>query len=319
MRIISKRWHNMFIRRIPKANNCYQLACVFLMIFLNILSFAQNSSASEPLEVYVVNYPLKYFAERIGGENVQVVFPVPEDVDPAYWIPDIATIADYQQADLILLNGAGYAGWVAKVSLPRSKLVNTSKKFQDRIITIKGAVTHSHGPGGAHAHEGTAFTTWIDFDLATLQARAIAKAFIRRKPDLRKKFEGNFAALEKDLAALSREIQSTVSKNSSKPLVASHPVYDYFTRRYGLNIQSVHWEPDEIPNDRQWAELNSILKAHPAEWMIWEGQPGPIAVKELNAIGIESLVFDPCANAPVQGDFLSVMRRNVESLKPAFE
>ena len=138
----------MFMRRIPKTNTCYQLACLFFMISLIILSFAQNSSASEPLRVYVVNYPLKYFAERIGGDNIQVVFPAPQDVDPAYWTPDLATIGAYQQADLILLNGAGYAGWIDKVSLPRAKLVNTSKKFQDRIITIKGAVTHSHGPGG---------------------------------------------------------------------------------------------------------------------------------------------------------------------------
>jgi zinc transport system substrate-binding protein len=309
----------MFIRRIPRTNNYYHLACVFFVVFLIILSFAQNSVAAEPLKVYVVNYPLKYFAERIGGDKVQVIFPAPKDVDPAYWTPDIATIGAYQQADLILLNGAGYAGWIDKVSLPRSKLVNTSKKFVDRIIAIKGAVTHSHGPGGAHAHEGAAFTTWLDFDLAALQARAIAKAFIRRKPDLRQDFEVNFAALGKDLAALSRDIQSAVSKNPSKPLVASHPVYDYFTRRYGLNIRSVHWEPDEIPDDRQWSELTSLLKAHPAEWMIWEGQPGSIAVKKLKAVGIESLVFDPCANAPGQGDFLSVMRRNAANLKPAFE
>jgi zinc transport system substrate-binding protein len=309
----------MFNKKTPINNYCRLLAWIIVIIVPIILSPIQNSSASEPLMVYVVNYPLKYFAERIGGDKVQVVFPAPQDVDPAYWTPDIATIGAYQQADLILLNGAGYAAWIDKVSLPRSKLVNTSKKFQDRIITIKGAVTHSHGPGGAHAHEGAAFTTWLDLDLATLQARAIAKAFIRRKPDLRQEFEVNFAALEKDLAALSRDIQSTVSGNPSKPLVASHPVYDYFTRRYGLNIQSVHWEPDENPDDRQWAELNSILRSQPAEWMIWEGKPGPIAVKKLKAIGIESLVFAPCANAPGQGDFLSVMRRNVENLKPAFE
>jgi zinc transport system substrate-binding protein len=317
--MIRKRWHDVVIKRIYKINNYCLLVCFFFMISLIIFSFVQNSSASEPLKVYVVNYPLKYFAERIGGENVQVVFPAPEDVDPAYWTPDIATIGAYQQADLILLNGAGYAGWIDKVSLSRSKLVNTSKNLQDRIITIKGAVTHSHGTGGAHAHEGAAFTTWLDFDLATLQARAITKAFIRRKPDLRKVFDSNFAALEKDLAALSRDIEAAVSKDPSKPLVASHPVYDYFTRRYGLNIQSVHWEPDEFPDDRQWVELNGILKAHPAKWMIWEGKPGPIPVKKLKAIGIESLVFDPCANTPGQGDFLSVMHRNVENLKSAFE
>jgi len=29
-------------------------------------------------------------------------------------------------------------------------------------------------------------------------------------------------------------------------------------------------------------------------------------------------VFDPCGNAPDQGDFMSVMRQNVENLKAAF-
>ena len=67
--------------------------------------------AAEPLTVYVVNYPLRYFAERIGGELVRVVFPAPADVDPAHWSPDAETVAAYQAADLILLNGAGYARW----------------------------------------------------------------------------------------------------------------------------------------------------------------------------------------------------------------
>ena len=42
---------------------------------------------SGPLVVYTVNYPLAYFAERIGGEAVEVHFPAPPDEDPAYWEP----------------------------------------------------------------------------------------------------------------------------------------------------------------------------------------------------------------------------------------
>ena len=36
-----------------------------------------------PLRVAVVNYPLQYFAERLGGDLVEVVFPASLDVDPA--------------------------------------------------------------------------------------------------------------------------------------------------------------------------------------------------------------------------------------------
>ena len=48
---------------------------------------ATAAAADNPLNVYVVNYPLKYFAERIGGPHVKVTLPVPADVDPVYWAP----------------------------------------------------------------------------------------------------------------------------------------------------------------------------------------------------------------------------------------
>jgi zinc transport system substrate-binding protein len=65
--------------------------------------------------------------------------------------------------------------------------------------------------------------------------------------------------------------------------------------------------------------LNAVLKEHPAKWMIWEGKPMQGPVDRLQAIGVDSLVFDPCGNTPNQGDFLSVMRQNIDNLKPAFQ
>lgn len=59
--------------------------------------------------VYVVNYPLQYFTERIGAEHVKVVLPAPAGEDPAFWKPDVNTIAAFQGADLIVINGANYA------------------------------------------------------------------------------------------------------------------------------------------------------------------------------------------------------------------
>ncbi|MFC1858490.1 metal ABC transporter substrate-binding protein [Thermodesulfobacteriota bacterium] len=282
------------------------------------LFLSPGVSAESLLDVYVVNYPLKYFAERIGGPHVKVTLPAPPDVDPAYWVPSITAIGAYQQADLILLNGAGYAKWVNKVSLPRSKTIDTSKQFKDRYITGEDIMNHSHGPEGAHAHEALAFTTWLDLTLADQQAEAIAAAMSRKRPELRKTFQTNYATLANELEAMDRHIQSIVSQNSSTPLIVSHPVYDYFARRYGLNIVSVHWEPDQIPDDGQWIELKKILKQHPAEWMVWEGEPVETSVEKLTAIGIRNIVFNPCGNVPQKGDFMSVMEQNIENLKPLF-
>jgi len=214
---------------------------------------------SDLLTIYAVNYPLKYFAERIAGEHAKVVFPAPADEDPAFWTPGPDTIGAFQKADLILLNGAGYAKWVEKASLPKSKVLDTSAEFKDKYIKIAGVVTHSHGSGGEHAHEGVAFTTWLDFNLATKQAGAIGDALGQMKPDLLDEFQMNYAMLARDLKDIDKSIREIVSKNLSQPLIGSHPVYDYFSRRYGLNMKSVHWEPDEIPIKAQWAELKVIF------------------------------------------------------------
>jgi zinc transport system substrate-binding protein len=288
-----------------------------IVVILSSFSYADNKP-SDKLTIYTVNYPLKYFAERIAGEHATVVSPAPKDVDPAYWMPDKRTIADYQKADLILLNGAHYAKWIEKVSLPRSKMVNTSRKFKDKYIKTKEAVTHSHGPGGKHAHEDVAFTIWLDLDLATQQAKAIEKALSRKRPALKSSFEHNCAALEKDLMAIDREIKKIVLNNQNQPLLASHPIYDYLSQRYGLNMKSIHWEPDEIPNGIQWAELKRILKDHKAQWMIWEAEPIKKSAEILESTGVNSIVFDPCGNVPEEGDFISVMQKNVENLEMVF-
>ena len=275
-----------------------------------------NASGSDKPVVYTVNYPLAYFAQRIGGDCVDVKFPAPADEDPAYWQPDRAVLEGYQNADLILTNGAGYAKWTETVSLPASKCVNTSSGFQDQTIALKAALTHSHGPGAEHAHGGLAFTTWLDFSLAAKQAEAIKDAFVKRMPENQSDFEANYTALEKDLLALDTDMKTVAEKIKDVPLVVSHPVYQYWARGYGLNVQSVHWEPDEAPTDQQWQQFKEMLKDHPSKWMIWEGEPMTETVEALNAMQIQSVTFDPCGAGPSEPDFLISMQKNIESIKP---
>ncbi|MCB1077448.1 MAG: zinc ABC transporter substrate-binding protein [Verrucomicrobiae bacterium] len=275
---------------------------------------ASQTGSGKPV-VLTTNYPLTWMAERIGGDAVEVVYPAPPDEDPAFWQPNDADIARYQAADLILRNGATYEKWADKVSLPESSQVDTSKAFSEQFIIIKDAHTHSHGSAGEHSHSGVAFTTWIDFSQAIQQADAIRAAFGKRLPDQAKEFDSRFASLRTELEALDAELALVAQSIGNAPLVASHPVYQYLARRYGLNIRSVLWEPEEVPDDSAMADLSKLLAEHPAKTMIWEGEPAPESVKKLEAIGVRSLVFAPCGNRPAEGsDFLSVMKANLGNL-----
>ena len=276
-----------------------------------------EAGSSEVLSVFVVNYPLQYLAERIGGEYVEVSFPAPATVDPAYWNPGPETIAAYQQADLILLNGLGYAKWMQRASLPESKLIDTTAQLADRRIELSEGAVHSHGPEGEHSHKGYAFTVWLSPELAIEQARQITAAFSRSLPQGRSQFEANLEALTADLQELDRELRAVAEAIGDQPVLFSHPVYQYLEARYGLSGRSLHWEPDQPPSEDQWRELQEVLADHPARWMIWEGQPPAEVVRRLEDLGVTSLVFDPCANRPASGDLLSVMAKNVENLGAA--
>jgi len=277
-----------------------------------------GEAAKGKLSVYVVNYPLHYFAERIGGKSVEVSFPAPRNLDPAFWMPDPKTIAKYQKADLILLNGAGFAQWVRKASLPSLKVVNTSKSFQSQFISAQGGVVHTHGPGGDHSHSGTAFTTWLDFSLAVKQAEAIKKSFQWKNPEEKDSFQKNFESLKSELMDLDQQLKKVAAMKPKQPLLASHSLYHYFARRYQLNLESLMWEPNEFPPDDKWIHLKTKLKIHKAKWMVWEGKPLKKSIDRLMGLGVQSLVFDPCFNVPIQGDFMDVMKSNVENLKAAY-
>jgi len=295
------------------------LVLLFLIIGCSKEGEKKEVNSESLTKVISVNYPLHYFAEKIGGEQINALYPIPSEGDPAYWQPDENAIALYQSVDIILLNGADYAKWIKKVSLPSSKLVNTSKSFENEYIEIKEGTTHSHGPEGEHEHLGYAFTTWLNFKFAANQAEAIKDAFVKRIPDSKDYFEKNLSSLNNDLMKFDKSMNELSIRLKSKILFASHPVYQYLAGEYNLNILSEHWEPDEIPTDIQWENFKKKLTQNPSTIMLWEDEPLPEVAVKLNDLGIEVCVFNPCGNKPVTGDFISIMNSNIVNLNSSIK
>ena len=138
-------------------------------------------------------------------------------------------------------------------------------------------------------------------------------------PENKSDFEANYTALEKDLLALDADMKAVSEKIKIVPLVVSHPVYQYWAKGYGLNVKSVHWEPDQAPTDQQWQEFKSMMKDHPSKWMIWEGDPLPETIDALSAMQIQSVTFDPCGAGPSELDFIHSMQKNIENLPPILD
>ena len=278
---------------------------------------SDGNSNGKP-QVYVVNYPLKYFAERIGGNLVDVHFPAPADIDPAFWKPEPQIVNRFQSADLILLNGARYAKWVERASLSPSKLVDTTEAVSEKYIKVEDAVIHQHGPDGEHSHTGLAFTTWLDPKIAIEQARAVKDALVKQLPDQKVELEKRFSELAKELQALDERLEQILAGKKDTLLFASHPVYQYLRDRYELSVESVHWEPDTTPDEKALEELTKRAAKHPAKWMLWEAEPTAETVEILKSRGIQTIVFEPLGNTPASGDYRTNMIENATRLESAF-
>ena len=295
----------------------------FLSILIFIFLFSCSSKKEKTAEhkakkpvIAVVNYPLYYFTKTIGGERVTVYLPSISG-DPAYWKPDSRQVINFQKADLILANGAGYAKWMEKVSLPSSKIVNTSIGFKDQWIEVNEGLAHSHGSEGEHVHKGTAFTTWLNFKLAAKQAESIYKALNGLLPDHAEELKKNYEQLQKGLNDLDKRMKEVALSFENQYVIASHPVYQYLESGYGLRIISEHWEPDALPTDDQWKDLKETIKDHQVNIMIWEDEPLVALNSKLKELKILVSVFNPCANTPETGDFIDVMNQNLNDLEQA--
>lgn len=291
----------------------FALALAFAAVLaLGTGSGSPSARAEAPVTIVAVNAPLAWMAERLAGEHARVVMPVPAGRDPAFWRPAVADIAAAQRADLILLNGAGYAAWTTKATLPRGRLVDTSAAFRDKLIATE-TVTHSHGAEGEHSHVGNASHVWLDFGLARAQAHAIAEALARRLPQEREAIETALAALEVELDALDRAAKSVGAALADRPLLASHPRFQYLARAYGLSITSLALDPDETPDETTWSALDALMAETGATAMLWERAPTEETAAALGERGIAIVVFEPGGDA-AKTSFPDRMRANLHRL-----
>lgn len=272
--------------------------------------------AQDGPRVVAVNYPIQYFAERLLGDAGEVIFPVPTDVDPSFWRPGISDISLVQGADLILLNGAGFATWVDRVSLPRSRTVTTGAAIEDQLIVTE-SITHSHGDGGEHSHEGVASYTWLDPTLASLQANAIAEALTARGLAEDGDVADRLAVLQSELAALDDTTRAALSPLQGAAIIATHPRYHYLERRYGLSMTSLEWDAGAMPTQDELAELSEAVTETGAQILIWEAAPPAEAMEAVAAFGLQSVVFPPLAHAPEDGTMLEALNVSVAALAAA--
>ncbi len=310
------------------SNHCFAVGAVSAVLCLTLgcrsRDVGPDAAGTQTRRVFAAHRGIAYFARRIGGADVDVWLPVPPGIDPQHWRPSAEELRQIQACRLILLDYPGYSSWVTTSSLPLTRVVDTTRPLRDRLIRLEGAVTHRHGPGGTHTHAGYAPGAWLDPDLARLQAQAVRSALGKAFPERQEEFESRFKQLADELDQWRSELEQLAKRTRGTPLLASHPVYDYLARRGGWPIQSVHFEPNQMPGEEEWQKLWTLQQQSGARVMLWEDTPIEAIRRKLAEREITVVVYRlldrraPDDNgAEETEDWVEAMRANVRRLAEA--
>jgi len=234
----------------------------------------------EKVKVFVSLVPIAYFVERVGGPDVEVGVLVGPGQDPHTFEPTPRLISKLADARILFKMGFPFEETLIKKlesTFKKLEVVDLQQGIRLRAMTEEDSESeeaeHGHGKGdeqehghGAleeheHHHEAGDMDqhTWLDPQLAKIQARTIADTLIRIDPGHKDQYEKNLKDFQTDLDAVHEQLTKALAPVKGKSFFVFHPAYGYFGDAYGLKQIPVQIAGKE-PTAKQLARLIDSAK-----------------------------------------------------------
>jgi zinc transport system substrate-binding protein len=284
-----------------------------------------GGSGDAHVDVVTAFYPLQYVTEQVGGDHVHVDNLVPPGTEPHDLELSPKQVASLGEAGLVVyLSGFQPAVDDAVTGEADGHSLDVSRSAP--LLAEAEHDGHAHEDEHAHddhAHEdgGKDLHLWLDPTRLAAVADAVAARLGEVDSDHAAEFTANAKALRAKLTTLDGEFRDGLAKCASRDIVVSHEAFGYLADRYDLHqIGIAGLSPDQEPTGARLAEVARIAKAEGVEVIFFETLVSPkIAETLAEEVGARAEVLDPLEGleAGSEGDYISVMRSNLSTLRSA--
>ena len=318
------------------------LALCACLLFTTVFVGCGTETPDEPvdpnkLQVMASFYTMYDFAQKIGGEHVQVTCMVPSGTEPHDWEPSTKDITRMEQADVFIYNGAGMEHWVSDVlaGLSNKKLISVEASQGVSLLrSAEEEESHDHEAvhadedeeDGHDAHEHGEYDphVWLDPMNAKQEMQNICEAFSEADPEHSADYQANYEKWAKQLDELDKTYQTTLENLSERNIVVAHEAYGYLCRRYNLTQVSIEgMSPDSEPDPGRMADIIDFVRANNVRAIFFEELSGSRTAETVAAeTGVKLLTLSPLEGLSDRqeetgGDYFSVMEENLQQLTEA--
>lgn len=201
-----------------------------LITFLLIALISPSVISQERLHIVASASMLQDIASRVIGLDHDIEMIVPIGGDPHLHEPTPSNARLVAEADLILINGLTFEGWI-------NELIDNSGT-SGTVITVTEGVNVL---GSQVYKNSTDPHAWMDASNGIIYARNIRDAIIELDPTNQEKYNSNFSKYEKELLAIDQEIAAAIKTIPAEKriLITSHDAFQYYGRRYGIQLEAI--------------------------------------------------------------------------------
>lgn len=312
-----------------------------------------TNSTSEQLTIHTTVYPLQYFAERIGGDyvNVKSIYPAganEHSFDPTQ--KDMIALAD---SDLFFYIGLGLEGFVenAKKTLANEsvKLVPTADAVSEEDLHISTGHTHAeviveeddhnhdhdgHDDHDEHATEATEEQqdhlhehdahVWLSPVISQQLAKVIKDELVAAMPEQEAIFNENYDALVTDLQLLHADFGAMAAEATSKTFFVSHAAFGYLAGHYGFNqVPVAGLNSQSEPSQKELTSIVDLAKKENINYIFFEQNVSSNLAKVIQQeVGADTLILHNLSvltqnDLNNDEDYFTLMRHNIDVLKQA--
>lgn len=247
-----------------------------------------NETDSDSLTVYTTVFPLKSFAEQIGGDAVTVETIYPNGADIHTYEPTQKDMLEYAAGDLFIYTTDALDPVSEKI---RGAVEEHTVFFSAADGISEEAYAHDHehggeeehdgehegeeGQDGEHGHEhghehGTDPHIWLDPQLSVEMAEAIRDQLVEMNPDNESTYTENFEALEEELMTIHTELEIITEDPVRDTVYISHESIGYLADRYHFEQVGISGLNNQEPSQQELTHIIEDIKAQEIPYILYE-------------------------------------------------
>jgi zinc transport system substrate-binding protein len=321
----------MNIRRLSPAAALVGAAAMGLTTITACSSNTGDGRTDGKLDVVASFYPMRFLAQRIGGNHVHVSTLTKPGVEPHDLEISPRQTAQLSEAGLVVYLKGLQPSVDRAIGQAEPRHVADAASYtslEDHGTEVEGEEGHGHGEPGhaAHkAHEGDAAADphiWLDPVRYAQVAEGVGKALEKADPGHAAAYKKNTAALVKQLGALNDDFKTGLKGRGTDTFITTHAAFGYLSERYGLRQEAISGlDPESEPSPARMRGLHSIAKKDKVNTVFFETLVSDKTAKTLAGdLKLKTDVLDPIEGIGDKSkgrDYFEVMRSNLTALRKA--